>query len=129
MGPGDVEALDDELLGYRRPSDHAFFARTGRQGWAYDVDGSVAGYGYVQPSGRIGPLAASDASLIPGLIGHLTRSVTVADGWQAVVPGASMALPLLLRHGLRIDGTPAMYCADHAGPDFGRYLPTSFALL
>ena len=44
-------------------------------------------------------------------------------------PARPCALPLLLAHGLRIDGTPAVYCADHAGPRFERYLPTSFALL
>ena len=126
----DVVALDDDLLGYQRPADHAFFARSRRQGWAVeDEGGEVVGYGYVQPSGRLGPVAVADPALMAGLVGHLARSVVVPDGWQAVVPGTSGALPLLLAQGLRIDATPAVYCADHAGPDFGRYLPTSFALL
>ena len=126
----DVVALDDALLGYQRPADHAFFARSRRQGWAVeDEGGEVVGYGYVQPSGRLGPVAVADPDLMAGLVGHLARSVVVPDGWQAVVPGTSCALPLLLAHGLRIDATPAVYCADHAGPAFERYLPTSFALL
>jgi GNAT superfamily N-acetyltransferase len=139
LGPGlrarrlaerDVVALDDALLGYQRPMDHAFLSKSGRQGWAMeDARGEVLGYGYAQPSGRLGPVAVADPGLLAGLVGHLARSVVVADGWQVVVPGTSSALPLLLGHGLRIDATPAVYCADHAGPAFDRYLPTSFALL
>jgi GNAT superfamily N-acetyltransferase len=129
MRPGDGAELDEMLLGYRHEADHGFFARTGRVGWVFERDGVVAGYGYAQPSGRIGPVAAADPALLPGLVGHLVRGITVADGWQVVVPGASVVLPLLLREGLRIDGTPAVFCADHDGPDFERYVPTSFALL
>jgi GNAT superfamily N-acetyltransferase len=130
LAPDDCVALDGELLGYQRPDDHAFLVRSGRQGWAVeDERGAVVGYGYVQSSGRLGPVAVMDAALLPGLIGHLTRSVVVPDGWQAVVAGTSVALPLLLEHGLRIDATPAIYCADHEAPAFDRYLPMSFALL
>ena len=43
--------------------------------------------------------------------------------WLAIV------LSYLLGAGMRFEGTPAMYCADHAGPRFDRYLPMSFALL
>ena len=71
----------------------------------------------------------ADPDLMAGLVGHLARSVVVPDGWQASCRASSCALPLLLAHGLRIDATPAVYCADRAGPDFDRYLPTSFALL
>jgi GNAT superfamily N-acetyltransferase len=129
LTPADVVAIDDEVLGYQHPVDHAFLARGGRHGWAFEDGSGVLGYGYVQPSGRLGPVAAADERLLPGLIGHLTRSVSIPEGWQVVVPGASVALPLLLEHGLRIDGTPAVFCSDHAGPRFERYLPTSFALL
>ena len=116
------------LLGYQRPADHAFFARSGRQGVAVeDGRGEVVGYGYVQRSGRLGPVAVADPDLMAGPRRSPARSVVVPDGWQAVVPGTSGALPLLLAQGLRIDATPAVYCADHAGPDFERYLPTSFA--
>jgi GNAT superfamily N-acetyltransferase len=126
----DVVALDDALLGYQRSADHAFFATSGRLGWAVDDDrGEVVAYGYVQPSGRLGPVGVADPNLLGGLIGHLARSIVIADGWQVVVPGVSRALPLLLAQGLRIDATPAVYCADHEGPAFERYLPTSFALL
>jgi GNAT superfamily N-acetyltransferase len=129
LTPTDVVAIDDEVLGYQHPVDHAFLARAGRHGLAFEDAGGVVGYGYVQSSGRLGPVAAAGAQLLPGLIGHLSRSVTVPEGWQVVVPGTSTALPLLLAHGLRIDGTPAVYCSDHPGPHFERYLPTSFALM
>jgi GNAT superfamily N-acetyltransferase len=125
----DVTTIDDEVLGYQHPIDHAFLVRAGRHGWAFEDAGAVVGYGYVQASGRLGPVAATDERLLHGFIGHLTRSITVPEGWQVMVPGASVAMRLLLEHGLRIDGTPAVYCSDHAGPRFDRYLPTSFALM
>ena len=67
MTPTDVVAIDDEVLGYQHPVDHAFLARAGRHGWAFEDAGVVVGYGYVQPSGRLGPVAAADPQLLPGL--------------------------------------------------------------
>jgi hypothetical protein len=90
----------------------------------------VVGYGYAQASGRIGPVAGEDPDHLPAILGHLARTVRVAEGWQVVAPGpAASALRALLASGMRIDGVPAVYCADHAGPAFDRYLPMSFALL
>ena len=57
-------------------------------------------------------------------------AVAVIEGWQLVVPGPAISvLEPLLRAGLRIDGTPAVYCADRTVPRFDRYVPGSFALL
>ena len=52
------------------------------------------------------------------------------EGRQLVLPGPAIsALQPLLGAGLRIDGSPAVYCSDGPGPAFERYLPMSFALL
>jgi GNAT superfamily N-acetyltransferase len=125
----EVAWLDRELLGYARAADHAFFAQTGRRGWLVEDASGIVAYGYAHRSGRIGPVAVADEHLLPGVIGLLVREVPVADGRQVVVAGTSSLLPVLLGARMRIDGAPAMYCADHPGPLFGRYLPSNFALL
>jgi hypothetical protein len=124
-----VAGLDAEVLGHRRPFDHAWWAASGRGWQVEDADGELLGYGYGQPSGRLGPVAARDPASLPLLLGVLARAVRPPDGWQVIVPGtAGAALPVLLAAGLRIDGVPAVYCADHPGPRLDRYLPASFAL-
>jgi GNAT superfamily N-acetyltransferase len=126
-----VANLDLELLGYRRPADHAFWSGGERRGWMLeDAAGQLLGYGYAHPSGRIGPVAAARPEHLPVLLGHLGRAVPVIEGHQVVTPGAaSAALLPLLAGGLRLDGTPAVYCAERPGPRLDRYLPMSFALL
>ncbi len=127
---GAVGDLDLRLLGYRRPQDHAFWVGGGRQGWLFEGPDGLLGYGYAHPSGRLGPVAAGEPEHLPAMLGHLTRSVPVLEGRQAVVPGAAMtALLPLMAAGLRLDGTPAIYCTDRPGPRMDRYLPMSFALL
>jgi GNAT superfamily N-acetyltransferase len=128
---GDVAGLDRVILGYERPQDHAWWADSERRGWIYeDSAGRLVGYGYAQASGRLGPVAATEGSSLPILLSHLVRSVGVLEGRQVLVPGAAAdALVTLLRAGMRLDGTPAVYCAERPGPRLDRYLPMSFALL
>jgi GNAT superfamily N-acetyltransferase len=127
---GAVGDLDRRLLGYRRPQDHAFWVGGGRQGWLFEGPAGLLGYGYAHPSGRLGPVAAGEPEHLPAMLGHLARSVPVLEGRQAVVPGAAMAaLQPLMAAGLRLDGTPAIFCTDRPGPRLDRYLPMSFALL
>lgn len=125
-----VAALDVRLLGYERPQDHAFWARD-RDGACYlDESDQLLGYGYAHRSGRIGPVAASDPTHLPGIIADLLRGTEVLEGRQVVVPGPAIsALRPLLEAGLRIDSAPAVYCSQGAGPAFDRYVPMSFALL
>ena len=125
-----VVKLDRVLMGYERPADHAFWARE-RTGVLFtDEAGTVLGYGYAHPSGRIGPVAAVEPQYLPGFIGYLVRLTDVLEGRQLVVPGpAASALVPLLGAGLRIDGTPAIHCAQGPGPRFDRYIPMSYALL
>jgi GNAT superfamily N-acetyltransferase len=126
-----VASLDRSLLGYERPPDHEFWVTTGRRGWLYTAaPGQVLGYAYAQASGRLGPVAAVDPEVLPALLGHVVRQVPVLEGRQALVAGSAVeALVALLGAGLRLDGTPAVYCAERPGPRLDRYLPMSFALL
>jgi len=126
-----VADVDVEVLGYRRPEDHRFWAGGERRGWMFETDGgSVIGYGYAHHSGRMGPVAALDAGHLPSFLGHLVRGTPVLEGRQVVVGGRAIeTLRALLGAGMRLDGTPAVYCAEQSGPRFDRYLPMSFALL
>jgi hypothetical protein len=131
VDPARVAGLDLDLVGYRRPQDHTFWSSGERRGWMLETaGGAVVGYGYAHPSGRIGPVAAAEPDLLPVVLGQLVRAVPVIEGRQVVAPGAARAaLEPLLAGGMRLDGTPAVYCAERSGPRFDRYLPMSFALL
>lgn len=126
----EVADFDRALMGYERPMDHAFWA-SDRTGVLFrDAAGTVLGYGYAHPSGRIGPVAALDPADLPGFVGYLVRLTDVLEGRQLVVPGPAAAILVpLLQAGLRIDGTPAIHLAQGSGPAFDRYIPMSFALL
>ncbi len=139
-GPGEgsssgrataVEAIDRETLGYAHPEDHAYLARSGRRGFLYeDATGTALGYGYVAPSGRLGPVAVLDATLMPAAFGHLVRAVRPAGAFSAWMPGAAgEAMQVLLRAGMRIEDFPALLCWDRPFADFGRYVPITLAVL
>ena len=129
-----LDSLDLGALAHRRPVDHRDDRAEGRVGWLYHVRGGgrtgghAVGYGYVQPSGRVGPVVASDGELLEPIIGHLMSTLEPPGAWQLVVPGPSAALPALLRAGFRFDDAPALLSAS--GPYFAaeRYLLRSFAL-
>ena len=126
----DVAAFDRDLVGYERPEDHALWARERTSALFFDDDGGVLGYGYAHPSGRIGPVAAATPAHLPAFVGYLARVTQVLEGRQLVVPGPAIsALQPLLEAGLRIDGSPAVYCSEGPGPALDRYIPMSYALL
>lgn len=122
--------LDLATLGHRRPVDHRDDRAEGRQGWLYRSlqEGRPLAYGYVEASGRVGPVAAVDGGLLEAVVGHLMSTVEPAGGWQLVVPGPSPALPALLRAGLRFDGTPELLTTTAPYLPAERYLLRSLAL-
>jgi GNAT superfamily N-acetyltransferase len=126
-----LDQVDREVLGYSRPQEHAYVHAAGARGFAFRDPSSaaVAGYGYYQPSGAIGPVAMLRPEDLTTALGFLTGQIDAA-AWQVIVPaGADHALMPLIRAGLRIDGAPAVYCSSWPGPRFDRYLPINFALL
>jgi GNAT superfamily N-acetyltransferase len=132
MLTAQVASLDRDLLGYERPEEHRFWRALQSKGFLYLRSGQAepVAYGYAEASGRIGPVAVREASLLPQVLGHLVRAVGPVGGWQVVVPGPALDAWLpLLSAGLRIDGPPAVFSATWGGPPFERYLPLNFALL
>lgn len=128
---GHMAAFDRMLVGYTRPTEHQLWLATGRRGFLYGLSGGdPVAYGYVQDSGRVGPVGVTDPALLPAVLGHLFRSAQPSGAWQVIVPGpAETAMVPLIRAGFRIDGSPAVYSSSWPGPLFEQYLPMNFALL
>ena len=125
-----LASLDLAAVGHRRPIDHRDDRAEGRQGVIFRDrgDGRALGYGYVQPSGRLGPAYVIEPELLEGVIADLIGRVRPAGSWQLVVPGASAAVPALLRAGLRFDEPPIIYCATAPNLAVEGYLLRSYAL-
>jgi GNAT superfamily N-acetyltransferase len=122
--------LDLAAVGHRRPIDHRDDRTEGRQGVLFRDrgDGRAVGYGYVQPSGRLGPAFVTEPELLEGVVSDLIRRVRPVGAWQLVVPGASVAMAALLRAGLRFDDPPVVHCASAPCLAVEAYLLRSFAL-
>lgn len=128
-----LDAIDRDVVGYTRQLDHASWRATRRLGSLFRDRASrdVLGYGYVQATGRLGPVAVRDPLLLPAAVGALLTVLQPAGEWQVFVPGiADTTLVALLGAGFRLEGSPAIHCASRSGGvDLGRYMPASFALL
>jgi GNAT superfamily N-acetyltransferase len=127
----ELAAFDHVAVGFARPGDHRDDRVGGRIGLLFRsrADGRAVGYGYVQPSGRIGPVYADDPSDLAAMLGALVGQVRPAGAWQIVVPGPAPALPVLLRAGFRLETDTAVHCATSSILAADRYVPRNFALL
>jgi GNAT superfamily N-acetyltransferase len=124
----DMDALDRRVVGWIRHPEHEFLDTRERRAFLYRRGTEVAGYGYVQRSGRVGPICALEPTDLLPLTTHLLGSTQPPGAWQIIVPGpADDLFPALLRAGLRIDGPPAIFCSSWKGPSFDRYVPMNFA--
>jgi len=126
-----LASIDRELLGFARPQDHQLWSREGRRGVLirHAGDGAVLGYGYVQASGRLGPVALLDDTLYPSVLGSLVSRVSPPGPFFALVPGVNhRAMVALLRAGLQFEGFPGILSSTRPWAALDRYLPASFAL-
>jgi len=132
IGPLDAEAaaaLDRDVVGFTRPADHAAWAAWERRLFGLFEGPAVVGYGYAHASGRLGPVVVQRADLLLPFVGGLMREVEPLEDWMVHVPGAAgQTFSGLLAAGLRLDGPPAIYCANRRVSDHSRYLPATFAL-
>ncbi len=129
---GIVAAIDRAVIGYAHPEDHRYLAGIGRLGHLYaDGEGRPRGYGYVRVDGRLGPVAALDAELVPAILGHLAGTIPApVEGFTLVVTGScDTTVTAALRAGLRIAEMPTLFCWDRPIADFSRYIPIGNALL
>ena len=90
-----------------------------------------SGYGYVQASGRIGPVAVAEPESLPEPARPPRRAAcAVLDGWQAVVPGHREPRSRSLLRGRPAHRRRRRRSTARTGRvrAFDRYLPMSFAL-
>ncbi|MBM4409171.1 MAG: GNAT family N-acetyltransferase [Chloroflexi bacterium] len=128
--PDAVHALDRVVVGHERRPDHAFLLAERRLLAIYWRDGQPVGYGYASPSGRFGPMAALDASLLAPIGAHLLSLFEAPGAFAAWVPGAAGPLTtMLLRAGFRFDPFPMLLCWSGPLADLERYVPISGALI
>jgi len=127
-----IDGIDRELIGSAHPEDHRFLRLDGRTGFLVRDRGTgrATGYAYGSGVGRLGPVAALDAGLLPTLIGVAVRDTPTLATVAMWVPGtADRALRTLLEAGLRIEGIPGLICWSRPSHPFERYLPISLAIV
>ncbi len=126
-----VAAIDATALGREHPQDHAFLETEGRRRFIARAErGAALGYGYIAPSGRFGPIAATEPALLAPLTGHLLATVRAAGAYASWIPGAADELFVsLLRSGFRFESFPALLLWNRPFADFSRYVPINLALM
>lgn len=115
--------LDREVRGSARPADHLFWcAQAG--GVVFTRGDELAGYAYVWPSGRIGPIAATSATYLVQMLAYALASLraTYSGEWcTLLIPGDNTrTLRACMRAGLRIGKTGIL--AIDSAPELARYV-------
>jgi GNAT superfamily N-acetyltransferase len=129
VGIVDVAALDQEVTGLIRPADHAAWESWDRRRMGLYRSSELLGYGYVQPTGRMGPVMVRESEHLLPFVGALMNHLPDVEVWLLNVPGpAAETFQTLLKSGLRLEGPPIVYCATELRIDHSRYLPSTFAL-
>lgn len=114
--------IDQAILEFRREEDHAWLL-TDRQGYLYQRNGHVVGYGYV---GKVnGPFALLDAADFPAILAHAeTQAAVVGSGHFGLeVPMANRAaVAYLLGRGFHMHGFITLVMSDAPFGRFENYL-------
>ena len=125
-----LNQLDREVRGTARPQDHLYFADNAK-GFVFTLGVELAGYAYVWPSGRIGPMAAvSPAYLVQMLAYTLAalRGSYNAEWCTLLVPGVNTRiLRATMRARLRIEGV-RIFATDGPSLDLARYVGLNYLL-
>lgn len=128
----DVDALDREVRATAKPGEHADLFEVA-SGTAFYLDGECAGYAYVWPDGRIGPVAAGSASYLGSFLGFALAALrrTYGASWcTLLVPGSNQrVLRAAGELGLRVERSSAIFASNLPEVDLRRYVgfhPLSF---
>ena len=119
-----IDALDREVRGCARPLDHEWFAARSH-GVAFFMNNEFAGYAYVWPNGRVGPLCAYSPAYLVQFFAFTLASLVRAYGasWcTMLVPGTNIrVVRAAMRAGLSIEGVQ-LFASDGAMLDLSRYV-------
>ena len=129
LGAAATAALDLEVCGLTRVPDHEWWEALGRVRYGLFEGDELLGYGYVQETGRLGPFVVRKQEHLLPFAGALLAKMPHVETWLVNVPGsANETFVALLHAGMRLEGPPAIYCANDLRIDHTRYLPASYAL-
>jgi len=124
-----VGPLDMEVCGLTRVWDHDWWEGMGRKRFGLFDGDDLVGYGYIQETGRLGPFVVRREEHLLPFCGRLLAEMPEVETWLVNVPGsANETFVALLQAGMRLEGPPAIYCANEMRIDHTRYLPASYAL-
>lgn len=119
-----LDALDREVRGCARPLDHDWFAARAH-GVAFFMNNEFAGYAYVWPNGRVGPLCAYSPAYLVQFFAFALASLVRAHraSWcTMLVPGTNIrVVRAAMRAGLSIEGVQ-LFASDGAMLDLSRYV-------
>jgi GNAT superfamily N-acetyltransferase len=119
-----LNQLDREVRGSARPDDHLYFADKAK-GFVFTREAELAGYAYVWPSGRIGPMAAVSQNYSVQMLAYALAALRAsynAEWCTLLVPGANTKiLRAVMRARLRIEGV-RLFASDNSISDLTRYV-------
>ena len=119
-----IAQLDREIRGSARPLDHLYFCENGR-GFIFRRDEELAGYAYVWPSGRIGPIAAASQTYLVQFFAFALATLrqTFDASWcTAMVPGTNIRIMrAAMRAGLSLEAI-RIFASEGAMLDLSRYV-------
>lgn len=116
--------LDREVRGSSRADDHLYFSEHAR-GFIFRRGDELAGYAYVWPSGRIGPMVSASQAYSVQFLSFALAALRQTHGatWcTTLVPGTNLrVLRAFLRAGLLIEAT-LIFASDNTLLDLSRYV-------
>ncbi len=119
-----LNQLDREVRGSARPADHLYFADNAK-GFVFTREAEIAGYAYVWPSGRIGPMATVSQNYSVQMLAYALaalRATYNAEWCTMLVPGVNTKiLRAAMKARLRIAGTK-LFASDNNISDLTRYI-------
>jgi len=119
-----LNQLDREVRGSARPDDHLYFADKAK-GFVFTREAELAGYAYVWPSGRIGPMASVSHNYSVQMLAYAlaaSRASYNAEWCTLLVPGVNTKiLRAAMKARLRITGL-TLFASDNYVSDLSRYI-------
>jgi hypothetical protein len=118
--------IDQHALSVSREKHHRHLIENGElRGVIFSSDGDPAGYGYISPSGHIGPVAVIRADLLAAAFRTALSLATQGSSPEvsAFLPGASEdVLRVAVEHGMRIT-FPMVLASTRDFGNWKQYLP------
>jgi hypothetical protein len=118
--------IDRAIVGYTRDADHAWFLQE-REGYWYQRDGAVVGYGYHGTGAGNGPFALFDARDFAAVLAHAERAA-YERGLKEIgfdIPMLNRAaVDYLLAHKYQLDGFITLFMSDAPLGKFENYVIT-----